>query len=123
MVDVFRLGKFELLGLIEIKLKGNREVLWYGVDVIITGVQEIEKARESAAVLLNNVWHIAVIDLGCVSFRILWVKYKFSRVKVCVVMVYVSTKEDGKERERFWKRLVVDRVGNGYRLCVLDLNG
>ena len=118
MVDVFRLGKFELLGLIEIKLKGNREVLWYGVDVIITGVQEIEKARESAAVLLNNVWHIAVIDLGCVSFRILWVKYKFSRVKVCVVMVYVSTKEDGKERERFWKRLVVDRVGN---VCTMSV--
>ena len=32
----------------------------------------------------------------------------------------------GEERERFWNDLdkFVDRVGNGYRLCVLgDLNG
>ena len=43
-----------------------------------------------------------------------------SRVKVCVVVGY------GKERERFCNNLerIVDRVGNGFRLCVLgDLNG
>ena len=30
--------------------------------------------------------------------------------------------ENGEERERFWNN--VERVGNGYRLCMLgDLNG
>ena len=38
--------------------------------------------------LLNDVWHNAVIDFGCVSSRILWIKFKFSRVKVCVVVGY-----------------------------------
>ena len=40
MVDVFREGKFELLGLIETNLKENREVSWCRVNGI-TGVQEI----------------------------------------------------------------------------------
>ena len=34
------------------------------------------------AVLLNDVWHSAVMSLGCVSSRILWIKFKFSRVKI-----------------------------------------
>ena len=68
----------------------------------------MERAWEEVAILLNDVWHS-----GCVSSRILWIKFKFSRVKVCVV-------------EWFWNDLdrVVDRVGNGSRLCVLgDLSG
>ena len=46
----------------------------------------MERARKGVAVLLNDVWHIAVIDFGCVSPRILWIKFRFSRVKVCVVV-------------------------------------
>ena len=42
MVDVFRKRKLELLSLTETKLKGNGEVLWYGVNGIIAGVQEME---------------------------------------------------------------------------------
>ena len=38
--------------------------------------------------LLNDVWHIAVIDFGCASSRILWIKFKFCRVKVCVEVGY-----------------------------------
>ena len=54
--------------------------------------------------------------------RILWIKFKFSRVKVCVGMGYGPNEGIGGERERFWNDM--DRVGNGYRLCVLgDLNG
>ena len=52
--------------------------------------------------------------------------FKLSRVKVCVVVVYGPTEGQVEERERFWNDLdrVVERVVNGYKLCVLgDLNG
>ena len=57
----------------ETKLKGNGDVSFCGVDGIITYVQEME----GEAVLLNNVWHSAVVNFGCVSSRILWIKFKF----------------------------------------------
>ena len=43
-----------------------------------------------------------------------------------MVAVYSPTEGEGAERGKFWNDLdkVVDRVGNGYKLCVLaDLNG
>ena len=46
VVDVFRKGKFELIALAETKLKGNGEVSWCGVNGIIAGVPEMEKARK-----------------------------------------------------------------------------
>ena len=51
-----------------------------------------------------------MIDFGCVSSRIIW-------VKVCVVVGCGPTEGDCEEKERFWNDLdrVVDRVGNGYR--------
>ena len=45
MVDVFRIGKFELLAMTETKLKGDGEVSWCGVNGIVAGVQ-MKKARE-----------------------------------------------------------------------------
>ena len=58
----------------------------------------------------------------CVSSRILWVKFKFSMIEMCVVVVYNPNERDVEESMRFLKDL--DRVGNGYRLCVMeDLNG
>ena len=65
-MDVFRKGKFELLALTEIKLKGNREASWCGVNGIIADVQEIKRALEDVAVLLNGVWHRDVIGFGCI---------------------------------------------------------
>ena len=84
-MNVFRKGKFELLALMETKLKGNGEVSWCGkvVNGIIDSVREMERARESVAILLNDVWHRAVIDLGCGSSKILWIQFKFSRVSLC----------------------------------------
>ena len=76
----------------------NGEVSWHGVNSITASVQEMERAREGVAVLLNNVWHSLVIDFGCVTSRILWIKFKFSRVIVCVVVGY-GPNEDDKERE------------------------
>ena len=45
------------------------------------------KAREGVAMMLNKVWH-RVIDFGCVISRILWIKLKFSSIKICVVVRY-----------------------------------
>ena len=85
MLDIFREGKFDLLALTYKKLKGNGDVSWCGVNGIIAGVQEMERDREWVAILLNDVWHSAVIDFGCVSSRIIWIKFKFSKVNGCVV--------------------------------------
>ena len=56
-----------------------------------------------------------------VSPRILLIKFKFSRVKVCVVVGYGPNEGDGEERDRFWNDMdrTLDSVGNGYRLCIL----
>ena len=101
MVDVFKEGKFELLALTETKFKGNGEVSWFGVNGIIAGVQEMERAREGVAILLNNVWQSKMLDFGCVSSRILWIKLKFSKVKICVVLGYGPNEGDGEEKDRF----------------------
>ena len=81
------------------KIKRKREASWCGVNGIIAGVQEMERAREGVAILLNDVWHSAVIDFECVSSRILWIKFKFSRIKVCMVMRCGPNKGNIEERE------------------------
>ena len=82
----------------------------------------MERARENVAILLNDLWHSAVIDYGFVRSKIIWNKFRFSRVKICVVVGYVPSEGDGKERDNMDR--ILDRVGNGYRLCILaDLNG
>ena len=99
VVDIFKKGKFELFALTETKLKGKGEVSWSGVNVIFTSVYEMERAREGVAVLLSDVRHSAVVKSWYVSSRIPWIKFKFSRVKVCVVVGYSPTEGDSEERE------------------------
>ena len=53
----------------------------------------MERAREGVVTLLNDVWNNVVIDFGYVSSRILWIKFSFSMVKVCVVGVTAKLKE------------------------------
>ena len=56
----------------------------------------------------------------------MWIKFKFSRVKFCVVLRHSSNEGKSKEREMLWNDLdrISDREGNGYTLCMLgDLNG
>ena len=65
VVDIFKKGKFELPALTEMKLKEKREVSWSGVNVSSAGIQEMERAREEMAVLLNDVWHSALVKYGC----------------------------------------------------------
>ena len=62
-------------------MKGKGEVSWSKVNVIFASVQELERGREGVAVLLNDVWHSAVVKYGCVSSRILWIKFKFQGLK------------------------------------------
>ena len=51
---------------------------------------------------MNDVWHSAVIYFGYISSRTLWVKFKFSKVKVCVGVMYDPTEGNVEEREKFW---------------------
>ena len=44
--------------------------------------EEMERNIEGMAILLNDVWHNAVVNFRCVSYRIIWTKFKFSRVKL-----------------------------------------
>ena len=72
---------------------------------------------------MNDVWHSAVVKFWSVSSRILSTEFRFSRVKVCVVVGYGPDEGDGEER--FWNDIdrTLDSLGNGYRLCLLgDLN-
>ena len=48
----------------EMKLKENGEIS-YEVNGVIARVQGMERAREGVAILLNNVWHSAMIDWMC----------------------------------------------------------
>ena len=100
VLGIFKEGKFELFALMEMKLKGNGEFSWYRVNGVIGSVQEMERIREGVAILLNNVGHSAVADFGCVSSRILWIKLKFSRVIVSLVVGY-GPYEGDEERDRF----------------------
>ena len=90
-MDIFKKRKFELLALTETKQKGNGEVSWCGVNGIIASVPEIERVKEGVAILLNDMWHSAVVDFG----------FKFSRVKVSMIVGY-GPNRGGEERYRFW---------------------
>ena len=68
-MDIFKKGKFKLLALTEMKLKGNGEASWSGVNGIISCVQEMEIAREGLAILLNDMWHSAMINLGVLALQ------------------------------------------------------
>ena len=58
-----------------------------------------------------------MFGFGWVSSRTLWLKFKFSKVKVCMVILVVYNSTDGnvEEREVFWKDLdrVIGGVGKG----------
>ena len=94
-------------------MKGKREVSWSGINVIFAGVQELERAREKVTVLLNDVWHSAVVKYGCVNSRNLWIKFKFSMVKVNVMVGNGPYEGNGEESERFWNDLTCRCSGVG----------
>ena len=66
---------------------------------------EVSQCGVNGSILCKGVWRSAVIDFRCVSCRILMIKFRFSRVKVCAVVGYSPNEEDGKECE--WKFEIV----------------
>ena len=126
VVNVFKEGRFDMLALNETKLRGKGEFEWGGVKGVRSGV-DAGRAKEGVAMMMNDVWFEAVVGYGCVSSRMLWVKFKFARVKLCVVAVYGPCNDRKEcEKDKFWNDLrnVMNKVGNGYRLLVVgDLNG
>ena len=58
-------------------MKGNEEVSRSRVNGIIGSVQVIETAREGVGVSMKDEWHSAVIDFECISFRTIWIQFKF----------------------------------------------
>ena len=84
------------------------------------------KVTGAVTVLLSIVWYSVVDEFRNVSSRILWSRFKFSRVKVCAVVVYDPTTLDDKEGEIFLHKFgrVLNRIDNGNRFCVTrDLKG
>ena len=63
----------------------------------------MERAREGMAVLLSDVRHSAGVKHGCVSPRILWIKFKLSRIKICEVVDYGPNEE--REERTTWTGL------------------
>ena len=82
-----------MLALTETKQKGKGDVSRYGVSSINVGVLQTERAWEGVAVSINGVWNSGVMDFG--SFG----KFKFSKFKICVVLVYGPTEGDFEEKE------------------------
>ena len=50
----------------------------------------MERAREGVVILLNDVWHSAVV---------LWIKFKFSWIKVYMVVGHGPNDGDGEKRD------------------------
>ena len=69
----------------------------------------MERTREGVVILLHDLWHSAVVKSRCVSSRILWIKFRFSRVKVCVVVGYSPNEGDMVRKEGFGRRLVMQK--------------
>src|SRR5678815_2301140 len=75
---------------------------------------------------MSNLWYKAMVEFVCVSPRFLMVKFKFQKVKVCVVVTYGPSEGNVEESTIFWDNLndVLDWVSRSFRLIVLgDLNG
>ena len=62
------------------------------------------------------IWYSIVAQFGFVCSRMLWIKFKFAKVKVYVE----PTEGDEERREKFWSDFgrVWDRLYIVYRLCI-----
>ena len=75
-MDVFRKEKFELLTLMETKLKGNGKVSWCGVNGITANVREMERARKCVARYSGTLDVLALefygLSLGFQGLKFVW---------------------------------------------------
>ena len=67
---------------------------------------------EGVAILLNYVWHSAVVDFDVSALESSGLNSRFQGLN----------EGDNEEMDRFWNDMdsTLDRVGNRYRLCILD---
>ena len=56
------------------------------------------------------------VYFGCVRSKILWVKLKFARVKMCFAKAYASIYEDNEQKEKFRSDLIGLWVD--YEICI-----
>ena len=75
------------------------------MNSINASVQDMGRVRKGVTLLMSNKLHSGENDFGCVSFEILWVTFKFSTAKVCVVGVYGPIEGDNKEKGEILERL------------------
>ena len=68
-VNDLRKRKFDLIFSIETKMKENEERARCGVGGICARVQENERIKEGAVILLNGVWYSVAVDFGCICSR------------------------------------------------------
>ena len=64
--------------------------------------------------------------MGYVNSRIMCIKFKFTRFKLCIVEMHGPTERDDEEWKRFWSEFGIfrDRVCILHRLCAMrGLNG
>ena len=98
MVDISREGKFELLALTVTKVKGNRKISWWVCVCVwlVVSVWRYKRVKERRKVWEFN-WLMSgstVVGFGCVCFRILLVKFKFTGFKMLVVELYDLCERD-----------------------------
>src|SRR5678816_3429211 len=81
---------------------------------VCAGVERNERGREGVTILMSDLWYRAMVDFVCVSTRILMVKFKFEKVKVCVVVMYGPSEGNVEENTIFWDNLndILDRVSS-----------
>ena len=78
-------------------------------------LSEYKRIKGSGKVeVLPNVLLSALVQFGCFSSQMMYINFKISKFKVCVMIAL-------PREVRFWNDLdkALDRVGNGYRLCVM----
>ena len=110
-------------------LRRNEQFQWNGVHGFRSEIKERErsKAQKGVTVLMSDKCCKSLMNVEYKSARVLFAKFRFARVKVCVILVYGAVNGASEyERESFWNEVerTVDEVGNSYRVIVMgDLNG
>ena len=127
VVKIFKESRMGLLGLCEINLKGNEKFLWNDVHGVRAGMKGRERAKEGVGVLMNEEWYKALVKYECVSSRVIYVKFKFKRVKMHIVVAYGPLNDRKKEeKDKFWNELrtIVNEFGKRDKVLIMgDFNG
>ena len=107
IVDMYKVGKMDVLALSETKVKVEGERKWEDERVIVSGVPDRHRAQSTK----------------CVSLRMFWVKLKVSSEKIVIVGVYGPGMEKSEnESNAFWECFneCINGLSENERIEVLD---